>query len=381
MEYTIELNNARNDADFDNGQIKRSGALYKTYEALVNGKDMESVANELCSSKKITKEEATAQVNNSVERIKNKNMMAGQGDAASASELNTLRKLMIQPVLEQDMRLLGLFGNYERLGWDETPEFDYYQHIGLEAVEQAEGVTVPFGSLKKANKKLATQIVSGGYVINYRKAALGDLSKENEGMEQVRTMIRNKALAQVLNTVIDALQNAPGIKYQFSGAGLTKAGVDDVLAKVRRFGRPTVVADTAMLQEFSAWAGYVGTISNNTILGVAQSVLEELARDGQLSMYNGAILSEMPNPYNMNALNAAGTNFKVMLPAQYGFVLPAGSASPIHTFTRGDITSFVGNDVTHGDIITRFDLEVAAGVEPGNEYKIGLLEDTNLATL
>lgn len=154
-----------------------------------------------------------------------------------------------------------------------------------------------------------------------------------------------------------------------------------MLAKVRRFGRPTVVADTAMLQEFSAWAGYVGTIGNNTILGVAQSVLEELARDGQLSMYNGAILSEMPNPYNMNALNAAGTNFKVMLPAQYGFVLPAGAASPIHTFTRGDITSFVGNDVTHGDIITRFDLEVAAGVEPGNEYKIGLLEDTNLATL
>lgn len=377
MEYTIELNNARNDADFDNSQIKRSGALYKTYEALVQGKDVDSVAAELCNSKKISKDEADAQVKNSVERIKNKNALAGQGDAASASELNTLRKLMLQPVLEQDMKLLGLFGNYERLGWDETPEFDYYKHIGLEAVEQAEGVTVPFGAIKNATKKLATQIISGGYVVNYRKAALGDLSKENEGMEQVRTMMRNKALAYVLDEVIAAIK-AGNIKYVFTGAGLTKAGVDGVLANVRRFGRPTVVADAAMLTEFTPWAGYVGSISSSTILGISQNVLDELAQNGLLSMYNGAVLSEMPNPYDLSKLNTAGDNFATMLPTKYGFVLPAGMNSPIHTFTRGDITSFVGNDVTHGDIITRFDLEVAAGVEPGNEYKIGLLEDTNL---
>lgn len=378
MEYTIELNNARNDADFDNSQIKRTGALYKTYEAMVQGKDMDAVANELCASKKISKEEAATQVNNSVERIKNKSALAGQGDAASASELNTLRKLMIQPVLEQDMKLLGLFGTYERLGWDETPEFDYYKHIGLEAVKQAEGVTVPFGAIKNATKKLATQIISGGYVVNYRKAALGDMSKENEGMEQVRTMMRNKALAYVMDEVIAAIK-AGNIKYVFTAAGLTKAGVDGVLSSVRRFGRPTVIADAAMLAEFTPWAGYVGSINSNTITGISQNVLDELAQNGLLSMYNGAILSEMPNPYDISKLNTAGTNFATMLPMKYGFVLPAGVNSPVHTFTRGDITSFVGNDVTHGDILTRFDLEVAAGVEPGNEYKIGLLEDTNLA--
>lgn len=379
--YNIELNNARNDADFDNSQIKKTGALYKTYEAMVEGKDIDSVATELCSAKKIGQDEATKQVNAAVEHIKNKNLEAMGGNTAAASELNALRKMYIQPVLQEEMKLLGLFGSYQRLGWDESVEFDYYKHIGLEAVEQAEGVTVPFGAMKKGKKQLPTQIISGGYVVNYRQAALGDLSKENEGMEQVRTMIRNKAFAYVLNTVVSALKNASGVKYVFTGAGLTKAGVDAILAAIKRYGKATVIADPAMLAEFTPWAGYVGTISSNTITGISQNVLDELVRNGQLSMYNGAVLSEMPNPYDLNRLNAARTDFRVMLPAQYGFVLPAGVNSPIHTFTRGDITSFVGNDVTHGDIISRFDLEVAAGVEPGNEHKIGILEDTNLSTL
>lgn len=379
--YNIELNNARNDADFDNSQIKKTGALYKTYEALVDGKDVDSVINEICASKKISQEEATKQVNTAVEHIKKKNLEAMGGNTAAASELNTLRKIYLQPILQEEMKLLGLFGSYERLGWDETPSFDYYDHIGLEAVQQAEGVTVPFGALKRGNKKLATQIVSGGYVVNYRQAALGDMAKENEGMAQVRTMIRNKAVAQVVEQVIDAIQNANGVKYVFSGAGLTQAGVDGLLAKIKRFGKPTVIADQAMLAEFLPWAGYVGTINSNTITGISQRVLDEIAQNGSLSMYNGAILAEMPNPYDLSKLNAAGDNFRVMLPAQYGFVLPSGGNSPIHTFTRGDITSFVGNDVTHGDIITRFDMEVAAGVEPGHEFEIGLLDDTNLASL
>lgn len=37
-----------------------------------------------------------------------------------------------------------------------------------------------------------------------------------------------------------------------------------------------------------------------------------------------------------------------------------------------------GNDVSTGRLLTRYDLEVAADVAKGQEYKIGIVRDTNL---
>lgn len=383
MDYTIELNNARSDSDFDNRSIKQSSPLFKTYDAMVNGKALDSVVSEICSEKNIGSEEAAKYVNKSVQRIKEKNSQAMSGDSAAASELNSLRKLEIAPALMQEIKLLSIFGTYQHLGFGETVEFEYYKHVGLEAVEQAEGVSVPFGGIKKVKKQLPTQIISGGYVVNYRQAALGDMTKENEGINQVKTMIRNKAVHYIVNKMIDAIENANGVKFLASGSPLTKTDTDKVLGSIRRFGRPTVIADYALLSKFNQWAGYVGKIDTNTILGISQNVMDELQRNGLLGMYNGTVLQEMPNPYDLTKFVKSGdeTNFATLLPIEYGFVTPAGSQSPVHTFSRGDITSFVGNDVTHGDIITRFDLEVAAGIEEGNEYKIGLIHDHSLASI
>ena len=98
-------------------------------------------------------------------------------------------------------------------------------------------------------------------------------------------------------------------------------------------------------------------------------------------MYNGSILTEIPNPYDLTTLNADGDNFETMLPAGLAFVIPAGGSSPIYTVTRGGLTSFSGNDVTSGNIISRFDLEVGCLVAKGREYQVGLLHDTNLDSL
>ena len=109
--------------------------------------------------------------------------------------------------------------------------------------------------------------------------------------------------------------------------------------------------------------------------------MNELAQNGLLGMYNGAVLAEIDNPYDFSALNSAGTNFETMLPQGLGFVLPAGGKSPIKTWTRGGLTTFSGNDVKTGRVLTRFDLECAVDVAKDREFEIGVLLDTNLTAL
>ena len=109
--------------------------------------------------------------------------------------------------------------------------------------------------------------------------------------------------------------------------------------------------------------------------------MKEIHDTGLMGMYNGAVLSEIPNPYDLTSLNKTGDNFDTMLPAGIGYVIPSGGQSPIYTVTRGGLTSFSGNDVTTGQMMTRFDLEVGALVVPGREYTIGMLHDKNLDEL
>ena len=114
---------------------------------------------------------------------------------------------------------------------------------------------------------------------------------------------------------------------------------------------------------------------------MSDKIIDELRQNGLLGMYNGAILSEMPNPYDLYTMNEDGTNFETLLPAGLAFVVPTGSRSPIATYTRGGLTSMTGNDVKTGKIVTRFDLEVGCDVAKGQEYQIGVLHDTNLDDL
>ena len=136
-----------------------------------------------------------------------------------------------------------------------------------------------------------------------------------------------------------------------------------------------------MISQFTPWAGYVGAINGNTVTGISEKAMNEIAQTGALSMYNGTVLAEMPNPYNEYEMNDAGDNFKTLLPAGLGFVIPAGVKSPIATYTRGGLTSFTGNNVKNGKIETRFDLEVGCDVAKGQEHRIGTIYDTNIGGL
>ena len=183
-------------------------------------------------------------------------------------------------------------------------------------------------------------------------------------------------------TIYNAIKNATGVKYWFEGTtGLTKQGADDVITKVRRNGKPTVIGDYSVLAQFTPWAGYIGTINNTTITGMSQKVMDEIASRGLLATYNGANLVEIPNPYNEYEMNADGSNFATLLPAGLAYVLPTGGKSPIKTWVRGGLTSMTGDDVKSGQHIVRFDLEVACDCAKGKEHQIGVLYDQAIGGL
>lgn len=364
MSYTFELNNERRDANFVSGKINGKSAVVEIFSAMTEGKDLSRFGK---------KADVAANY------IMELNSKAVAGDMMAVSELNELRRFAMEPVLLQEMKLLGIFGTYKNIGFNESCEIEIPEIVTLGANIQAFGEDVQFPKMRKRRMPIATTTISAGHAVDYRKAAIGDMSDENMLKEQVLVQMRNLASKYVLDKVYNAIKAATGVKYFCEDAGLTKTNVDKVLADVRRWGRPTVTGDYALLSQFNGWAGYQGTVP--AVSGISQKVMDEIHETGLMGMYNGAVLSEMVNPYELTKMNAAGDNFDTMLPAGLGFVIPAGAQSPIHTITRGGLTSMSGNDVTTGELISRFDLEIGALVVPGKEHCVGLIHDTNLDDL
>lgn len=368
MNTTYELNNLRKDADIFSGKFNKFSPVVEVFSAMVNGESLDRFG---------------AKADKAVAYIKELGSRAENGDFGAVAELNTLRRFVIETPILEEIKLLGIFGSYKNVGYDETIEREVYNHAGERSRKQAAGGDVVFPVTTKEIYPVGTTTISGGYAVDYRRVALGDMSKENEGLALVKTDIRNRAMLYVVNKVYNAIKNATGVKYTVEAAGLTKAGVDAVLNNVRRNGKPTVIGDYAVLSQFTPWAGYAASVTSPsaTIANISEKAMNEIAQNGLLSTYNGAILAEMPNPYNEYELNADGSNFETLLPAGLAFAIPTGAKSPIATWTRGGLTSFTGNNVHTGKIETRFDLEVAADVAKGQEHRIGVIYDTNVGGL
>ena len=332
MNTSFELNNVRKDALYNtNEKLNAHSAVVEVFSAMVNGEDISKFG---------------AKADKAVEYIKGLGERAEGGDTAAVAELNTIRRYVIEAPVLQEMKLLGIFGSFEQVGFDESIEREVYDFAGEAARMQANNGDVPFVAPVKTKYPVGTKTVSGGYQVDYRRVQLGDMTKENEGIALTKTTIYNLAIKYILVTVYNAIKNATGVKYTVEAAGLTKAGADDVIA-----------------------------------LGMSQKVMDEIAARGLLATYNGANIVEIPNPYNRYALNDAGTNFAKLNPEGLGFVVPTGVESPIKTWIRGGLTSMTGEDVKSGKIISRYDLEVAVDVAKGQEDKIGTLYDTNLGGL
>ena len=364
MSYTFELNNERKDANFVSGKVKANSPVVEIFSAMAQGKDLAPYGKKADVAAKY---------------IMELNAKASNGDLGAMSELNEIRRFAMEPVLTKEIKLLSIYGNYKAIGFNDSCEVEIPEFANIDPKIQAAGQDVTFPVIRKKRVPIATVNISGGYAVDYRKAAVGDMTDENELQDQVRVQIRNKATKYVVETIYNAIKNAKDVKYFAEDAGLTKTNVDKVITNVRRFGKPTITGDYALISQFNAFAGYTGTTP--TVNGISQKVMDEIHDTGLMGMYNGSVLSELPNPYDITTINKDGDNFETILPAGLGYVIPAGGQSPIYTVTRGGLTSFTGTDVTTGQIMSRFDLSVGALVAPNREYEIGLIHDKNLDSL
>lgn len=366
MNTTFELNNIRKDADVFGGKFTKMSPVVEIFSAMVNGESLDRFG---------------AKADKAVNYIKDLGVRSENGDGVAISELNTLRRFVIEAPVMEELKLLSIFGSYQAYGYDETIEREVYTEVGERSREQAASGDVVFPTIVKETYQVPTFTVSGGYAVDYRRVAIGDMTKENEGLAHVRLDILNRAKASIVKRVYDAIKNATGVKYMAEMASLTKSGVDAVLMNVRRNGKPTIIGDYAVISQLTPWAGYVGTVNSTTITGISEKTMNELAQNGALSTYNGAIVTEMANPYNFYQLDENGTNFKTMLPAGLAFIVPTGIQSPIATYSRGGLTSCTGTDVKTGKVMSRFDIEVGCDVAKGHEHKIGVIYDTQVGGL
>ena len=361
MNYTVEMNAVRNDSQFVTDKLNQKSPVVEIFSAMVSGVDIPSKYGK--SADKV------------VSHIKSLGEKANGGDITAISELNTIRKYVIEPKLMEEIKLLNLFGTYENIAYGDSIEREVYAHEGEMARMQALSGDVAFPTVVSKKYPVSTVTIGAGYAVDYRKIQLGDMSKENEAIEQIKVDIRNKASKYAIDTVYNALKNADGVKYFAESAGITKTVLDDMLTKVRRFGVPSILGDYAVVSQINNFVPY----DNGTVRGISSDAMDEIRKTAFIRNYGGSTVAEIPNGYDLTTRTADGSNFGTVLPQNLLFIVPAGMNSPVASWTRGGLTSFTGNDVSTGKVLTRYDLEIAVDVAKGQEYKIGLIADTDLA--
>jgi len=370
----VELNMCKiDDKQAYQGTMTKSSPIVEVFSAMANEGSVEGLVGKY----------GKANVNATVAHIKGLGERIGAGDASAMVELNTVRRFVLEAPVMEELKALSVFGSYENVAYGESVEREVYNRGGEFSREQAAGGDVVFPVTSTNTYPVPFFTVSGGFATDYRKLQSGDMTAENEGLQAVRTDILNNAQKRILKTIIAAIK-AGDIKHVYEHAGLTKTGVDKVIRDIRRYaGKATVLGDISLTSQFNDFAGYQATINSKDILGISQKILDEIAANGALSNYNGTIINTLDNTYDFYRFVGTGDNknYATVYPEGIGLVLPVGKKSPVATFSRGGLTSFSGNDVATGKVLTRFDVEVAGDVAQGREGEVGLIIDSNLAGL
>lgn len=309
-------------------------------------------------------------------RIKELGSKALMGDPLAKYELNEIQRYVVAPVLTQLIQLPSLFGSFKDLPYNTQPKVKTYKHESIDPKFQANGGDVGFGVTSFTEYPINTQTISHGYAVDYREIQAGNLDAVAEGMNEVKNIMMNKFMSYITLTVYNSIKNATGIKFFNENAGLLGTQLDAMMKDVRRFGKVSLLGDFSMISQVNDLQGF--TTTTNTKL-FSEAIMEEIRRQGYAGQYKGADIVEIPNTFNVNKLNVAGTKFQTYMPEGLLYVVPqnAQGVSPIQVFRKGGLTSANAMDIISGQEITRFDMEVAADVVKGREYEIGLISDTN----
>lgn len=361
---TFELNTTANVVDDISVNLKlhAKSPIVEIFSALVSGNDTSKYGK---------------QVDTVVSRIKELSEKALYSDGRAISELNTIQRFAIEPKLIEAIKIFSFMGQYKSIGYDVQPMMKTYKYESIDSRWQAASGDVPFAAHSFREYPIATKTISSGYAVDYRELQSGNFDGTiAEGMNQVQIDMQNKAVYYVIAKLYDAIKNAKGVKHFAESAGVTEAAVNDLLKVMRRYGKVSITGDYSVVSQFNGLAGYK-TVGSNAIGFGSDVIAEEIRRNGLLSFYNGSSVVELPNGYNYTKMKDDKSAFELYLPEGMLFLIPTGQISPLQIFKRGGITTMTGDDIVTRQRLTRFDMEIGAGVAEGLEHQIGLLVDTN----
>lgn len=359
--YSIEMNEVRQVPRASMDEDKRR-AYVEVCSALAFGKTLPDSLSTL--------KDRTAAM------IRERANAAMSGDHNARVAINSILTILVEPAVLQTMAIFGLSTTHHQLGYSEIPEIETWRLVGGDARQQAYNGDVAFGDWVYKKYPVSLITISGGAQVDYRALANGNFdSKLPELVQHVTTDIGNKAVLYTMDTIYAALKNNTDyVKfYEEYSDTVTQDAIDGMVAKLRHFGKTSILADFSVISLISGWEGYKQVTGSATPFYTEDQV-KRMSAEGKLDQYKGSYLVEIPNPYNINKPLADKSAFETYYDPGRILILPSGVDSPVHTFSRGTLTSMTGTDVKTGRYLDRYDLEFGATVVEGMEYKIGALE-------
>lgn len=363
MSY-FELNTTNNIKD-DVGatKIKSTSPVVEVFSALAQGKSLSAFDGKV--------------VDKSIAHIKSLAERSMTGDGRAVSELNTIQRFAIEPKLIEAIKIFNFMGTYKSIPYDTVPKMKTYKYESIDSRWQASSGDVPFATHSFREYEIGTQTISSGYAVDYREIQSGNFDGTvAEGMEQVQIDMQNKAVYYVIAKLYEALKKAKGVKHFAESSGIAQTAVDDMLKVMRRYGRTNICGDYSVVSQFNDFAGYK-TFGASTIPFGADNVAEEIRKTGLLSYYNGSNIVELPNAIDYTRMTDDKSSYELYMPQGLLFFIPQGKIAPLQIFRRGGMTTMTGDDIVTRQRLTRFDMEIGAGVAEGMEDQIGLISDTN----
>ncbi len=368
MDYKIfELNTVNNVRDdMFNSKVKATSPVVEVFSALAQGKTLNGIDKNVADK--------------SVAHIKELAGAAQGGDQKAVSELNAIQRFAIEPKLLEAIRIFDFMGTYHTVSYDTVPMMKTYRYESVDARFQASSGDVPFAAHSFREYPIATQVISSGYAVDYREMQSGNFDGTvAEGMRQVQIDMENKAVYYVIAKLYDAIKNAKGVKHYADGFGITQSSVDDMLVAMRRYGKVNICGDFSVISQMNSFVGFRTFNGTDYLPFGGEAVSEEIRRNGHLSYYNGAYIVELPNALNFTAMKSDKSAYDTYMPQGLLFFIPKGTIAPLQIFRRGGMTTMTGDDIVTRQHLTRFDMEIGAGVAEGLEDWIGLVSDKNYA--
>ncbi len=252
MDNIFELNTVNNVKDeVGASKVKSTSPVVEVFSALVQGKSLSSFDGKV--------------VDKSVGHIKDLAGRAIDGDHQAVSELNAIQRFAIEPKLIEAIKIFNFMGTYKSVPYDTVPMMKTYKYESIDSRFQASSGDVPFATHSFREYPIGTQTISSGYAVDYRELQSGNFDGTiAEGISQVQIDMQNKAVYYVIAKLYDALKNAKGVKHFAENSGVTQTAVDEMLKKMRRYGRVNICGDYSVVSQFNDFAGYK-TFGANTI--------------------------------------------------------------------------------------------------------------------